>query len=88
MTQITASILTAMTDFFRRYAARRARRLALRTLLEMDPWRLDDLGIDRQDVVAALTHPRRSSDEMPSRSGIKDAPAAINCDIVETGNGN
>jgi uncharacterized protein YjiS (DUF1127 family) len=80
MTQITASILTAMTDFFRRYAARRARRLALRTLLEMDPWRLDDLGIDRQDVVAALTRPslpgvgaKGSSHGSPPRSGIVDA---------------
>ena len=37
--------------------AKHARRVALSTLLEMDAAMLDDLGIDRQDVVEALRDP-------------------------------
>jgi uncharacterized protein YjiS (DUF1127 family) len=36
------------------YRTRRAQRLALRTLLEMDPSRLEDFGISAQDVVEAF----------------------------------
>jgi len=36
------------------YRVRRAQRIALRTLLEMDPSRLEDFGIDAQDVIEAF----------------------------------
>lgn len=38
--------------------AKHARRVALSNLLEMDTSMLNDLGIDRQDVVEALRDPR------------------------------
>ena len=37
--------------------AKRAQRIALSTLLDYDGALLDDLGIDRGDVIAALQHP-------------------------------
>ncbi|HVY51302.1 MAG TPA: hypothetical protein VHA07_07020 [Devosia sp.] len=39
--------------------ARRQQRLALQDLLELDPHRLDDLGINRGDLFDALAAPRR-----------------------------
>lgn len=44
----------AFTGLVAAYRARRARRLALRTLLEMEPYRLNDLGIEVGDVLDAL----------------------------------
>jgi uncharacterized protein YjiS (DUF1127 family) len=43
--------------FARDYRARRAQRIALVTLMDMDAARLDDLGLNAQDVVEALSAP-------------------------------
>jgi uncharacterized protein YjiS (DUF1127 family) len=50
--------LQALVRGFRTLQARRARRLVLATMLEMDPGRLDDLGIDVQDIREALATPQ------------------------------
>ena len=43
-----------ISAFAREHRARRAQRIALATLMEMDASRLDDLGIDTCDVIEAL----------------------------------
>jgi uncharacterized protein YjiS (DUF1127 family) len=48
--RVFASVATALAGL----QAARARRIALSTLLEMDVHRLDDLGLNAQDVVDAL----------------------------------
>jgi len=40
--------------WLKRWRAARARRLALASLLEFDDHRLDDLGLSREDIIAAL----------------------------------
>ncbi|HEY0918801.1 hypothetical protein [Devosia sp.] len=55
-----------LAGFFRWLAAvrtRRARRLALQDLLELDAALLADLGISREDVFAAMRHPPRDAGE-------------------------
>lgn len=48
------------------------RRTALRALLDLEPSRLDDLGISRQDIADALEH-------APRQAGLKlNAARAIN----------
>jgi hypothetical protein len=46
----------ALTAHVRKGRVRRAQRIALRSLLEMDAVRLDDLGISAHDVIEAM-HP-------------------------------
>ena len=46
--------VVAVVDAFVAWRAARVRRIALATLMEMDAHRLDDLGINAQDVVEAL----------------------------------
>ena len=45
--------------FFAKIRAERAQRLALHSLLELDPHRLDDLGINRGDLFDAMHVERR-----------------------------
>jgi uncharacterized protein YjiS (DUF1127 family) len=63
--EMTAIAQTTTSSFFevafaafvaqvRAHRARRTQRIALRTLLEMDPSRLDDFGITAFDVMEAL----------------------------------
>ena len=49
--------LRAIGHWFAELKARRARRTALQSLLEFDQSRLDDLGIERQDLFEALHSP-------------------------------
>lgn len=44
-----------------------AQRLALKDLLELDPHRLEDLGINRGDLFDALATPRRPTDLLAAR---------------------
>jgi uncharacterized protein YjiS (DUF1127 family) len=48
--------LKALAAWIRNLRARHAQRVALSTLLDFDQTLLDDLGIDRQDVLEALDH--------------------------------
>ncbi len=48
----------AFARWWRLVNAKRARRTTLEALLEMDEYRLDDLGLNRQDIVEAVTHSR------------------------------
>ena len=49
-----ARVFGAVIKTVRTYAAKRAQRIALGELLRMDQHRLDDLGINQQDVIEAL----------------------------------
>ena len=42
-------------------AAERARRTALASLLELENFRLDDLGVSREDIVSALNDHNRNA---------------------------
>ncbi|GLQ54268.1 hypothetical protein [Devosia nitrariae] len=50
-----ASVLNTVGSLIDGYRVRRAQRLALVALMEMDPSRLDDLGISIEDVRDAVT---------------------------------
>ena len=50
----SANPLDAIARWLKNAHAARARRIALSALMDLDRCRLDDLGIDRQDVLAAL----------------------------------
>jgi uncharacterized protein YjiS (DUF1127 family) len=47
------------TAFFARAHAERGQRLALKSLLELDSHRLDDLGINRGDLFDAMRQPQQ-----------------------------
>ncbi|WP_374621004.1 hypothetical protein [Devosia sp.] len=57
MAAAPSTLWSAVAKFFARLRARRAMRVAYQSLLEYDPARLDDLGIDRQDLFEALDSP-------------------------------
>lgn len=59
--------IQAFADELSAVRARRAQRIALRSLLEMDPGRLYDLGIDLIDVQQALADPRGASRTLADR---------------------
>lgn len=56
-TLTVSSVFQTVVRGLRSRQARRAQRLALRTLIEMDASRLDDLGINVQDIRDAINAP-------------------------------
>lgn len=56
-TSFTAMVFDAIAQALRAAAQRRARRIALAQLLSMSPERLDDLGINPQDILDAFQAP-------------------------------
>ena len=65
-----AGAFNPLRALFRWIAERRAKhaqRLALSSLLDFDSSLLEDLGIDRQDVLEALRHPDRSGATLAAR---------------------
>jgi uncharacterized protein YjiS (DUF1127 family) len=61
------SLVRFLAVFFAKLRAERAQRRALRSLLELDPHRLDDLGINRGDLFDAMHEPRRPTDLLARR---------------------
>ena len=53
----STSPLRAFANWFAKARARRAQRVALESLLDYDVQRLEDLGINRQDLFEALNSP-------------------------------
>ena len=53
--EVAASVVNAVANWVATQRAESARRLALRDLLEMEPHRLNDLGINAFDVQQALS---------------------------------
>ena len=53
----STSPLRAFANWIAKARARRAQRIALESLLEYDVQRLEDLGINRQDLFEALDSP-------------------------------
>jgi uncharacterized protein YjiS (DUF1127 family) len=56
-TPLAASLFRAFVASVRTAARRRAQRIALGHLMTMDAHRLDDLGINAQDVIEAINNP-------------------------------
>jgi uncharacterized protein YjiS (DUF1127 family) len=67
MAAVTLNPLRAFGLWVAKARAARAQRIALGTLLEFDPHRLDDLGINRTDLFDALHHPDASSGRLTAR---------------------
>lgn len=57
MAAASSNPLNALVNWFTNARANRARRVALQSLLDYDTARLDDLGINRQDLFEALESP-------------------------------
>lgn len=57
MAAASSNPLSALVNWFAKARAKRARRVALQSLLDYDSARLDDLGINRQDLFEALDAP-------------------------------
>lgn len=57
MAAASLSPLRAFANWFAKARARRVQRVALASLLEYDIHRLEDLGINRQDLFEALDSP-------------------------------
>jgi len=57
MAAASSNPFLALVNFLAKARARRAQRIALESLLEYDVAQLDDLGINRQDLFAALDSP-------------------------------
>lgn len=70
-TSVAGQVLNATAQFFRNRAARRAQRIALGQLLAMSPERLDDLGLDYQDVVEALNAPPPAGPRLEQRREVR-----------------
>ena len=62
-----ARVFGAVVKTARSYATQRAQRIALGELLRMDPSRLDDLGINPQDVIEALNAAPPAGPHLASR---------------------
>lgn len=77
MTKSLASLVLAATATFaatvRSIRRRRAQQRALRDLLAMDPRRLDDLGIDADDVREALSAPPPAKRFLETRRTLRAA---------------
>ena len=56
---VTISPVRALFRWVSKVRAARAQRVALTSLLEFDTTRLDDLGINRQDLFDAIHNPSR-----------------------------
>ena len=56
-----------LSQFAREYRVRRAQRIALVSLMDMDASRLDDLGLNAQDVVEALSAPAPATRVLDAR---------------------
>ena len=56
-----------IANFAREYRVRRAQRVALVSLMDMDASRLDDLGLNAQDVVEALSAPAPATRVLDAR---------------------
>jgi hypothetical protein len=56
-----------IATFAREHRARRAQRIALVTLMDMDAARLDDLGLNAQDVAEALSAPAPAARVLDAR---------------------
>jgi uncharacterized protein YjiS (DUF1127 family) len=56
-TSLASSLFRAFVDGVLSAARRRAQRIALGELMAMDAYRLDDLGINTQDVIEAINNP-------------------------------
>jgi hypothetical protein len=56
-----------IANFAREYRVRRAQRIALVSLMDMDTSRLDDLGLNAQDVVEALSAPAPATRVLDAR---------------------
>jgi uncharacterized protein YjiS (DUF1127 family) len=54
---LSSNPLSTAWRWLRQARAAHAQRVALHSLLEFDAHLLEDLGISRQDVVEAITHP-------------------------------
>ena len=53
------NLVRFLAAFFAKARAERAQRIALQSLLELDPHRLDDLGINRGDLFDAMRAERQ-----------------------------
>lgn len=60
---VTLNPIKGLVRWLAKARARRAQRVALTDLLEFDAALLDDLGINRQDVIDAMRSPRRPAGE-------------------------
>jgi uncharacterized protein YjiS (DUF1127 family) len=58
---------SALIGGLRTLHARRAQRLAVAALLEMDPSRLDDLGVNALDIREALSAPLPTGSRLAAR---------------------
>ncbi|MEO8683466.1 MAG: DUF1127 domain-containing protein [Devosia sp.] len=76
-TSFIITLLRRIASGLREARVRRNRRLALATLMSMPEARLDDLGINRQDIVEAFTAPRSAT---PSLETLRDADRPANSD--------
>jgi len=60
-TAISRSPFAAFPRWLEKSRKARSQRLALATLLELEDFRLDDLGISRQDILDAVENPDRNA---------------------------
>ena len=59
-TAVIRSPLVGLVRWFEKSRKARAQKLALASLLELEDFRLDDLGISRQDILDAVENPDRN----------------------------
>ncbi len=61
MAAASSNPFVALVNWFAKARVRRAQRIALESLLDYDSARLEDLGINRQDLFEALHSPSQRS---------------------------
>jgi len=60
-----------VANWFAQFRAERSQRVALKSLLELDPHRLRDLGIERSDLFDALCADRRPTKFLADRRALR-----------------
>ena len=73
MTDTIRTFVTVIHGWLQAAAKRRAQRLALNDLLSMNAARLDDLGLNRHDVIEAIAASRGNDTDLATRREVNVA---------------
>ena len=73
MTDSVRTFVAAIRSWLQAAAKRRAQRIALEDLLSMNAARLDDLGLNRHDVIEAIAASRGGDTDLATRREVNAA---------------
>ena len=85
MTDTVRTFVAAIRSWLQAAAKRRAQRIALEDLLSMNAARLDDLGLNRHDVIEAIAASRGGDTDLATRAQARLRRTVSRCVFDEGG---